>query len=79
MLHGSEQRFVPPPWCPLVVPADRLPCTTVGSNDAVVSDFNDALVRRPDMAVAVAAIRALTGVIRNSHAQVCPGASTSRP
>lgn len=48
---------------------------TAGSiNDAaVVKEFADGLARSPDMAVAVAAIRALTSVIKNSGAQTMMG------
>ncbi|KIY99635.1 Translation initiation factor eIF-2B subunit alpha [Monoraphidium neglectum] len=43
-------------------------------NDAaVVKEFADGLSRSPDMAVAVAAIRALTSVIKNSGAQTMMG------
>ncbi|KAI8463744.1 MAG: eukaryotic initiation factor [Monoraphidium minutum] len=43
-------------------------------NDAaVVKEFADGLARSPDMAVAVAAIRALTGLIKNSGAQTMMG------
>ncbi|GBF99985.1 translation initiation factor eIF-2B subunit alpha [Raphidocelis subcapitata] len=43
-------------------------------NDAaVVKEFADGLGRSPDLAVAVAAIRALTGVIKNSGAQTMMG------
>ncbi|WIA14590.1 hypothetical protein OEZ86_013078 [Tetradesmus obliquus] len=45
----------------------------VGMNDSVVREFHEALNKSPDMAVAVAAIRALTGVISNSSAQTMMG------
>jgi translation initiation factor eIF-2B subunit alpha len=41
--------------------------------DAIVREFHDALARSPDMAVAVAAIRALTSVVKNSSAQTMMG------
>eukprot|EP00877_Chromochloris_zofingiensis_P007550 jgi/Chrzof1/3048/Cz12g09180.t1 len=44
-----------------------------GINDAVVKEFHDALMKSSDMAVAVAAIKALTGVIKNSSAQTMMG------
>lgn len=39
----------------------------------MVKEFADGLGRSPDMAVAVAAIRALTSVIKNSGAQTMMG------
>lgn len=42
-------------------------------NDAVVKEFNDSLQRSPDMAVAVAAIKALTTIIKISSAQTMMG------
>lgn len=41
--------------------------------DAVVREFHEALARSSDMAVAVAAIQALTTVIKNSSAQTMMG------
>ncbi len=38
-----------------------------------MKEFHDALSKSPDVAVAVAAIRALTTVIRNSSAQTIMG------
>jgi translation initiation factor eIF-2B subunit alpha len=42
-------------------------------NESVVREFHDALARAPDMAVAVAAIKALTSVIKHSSAQTMMG------
>ena len=39
----------------------------------MVRAFNDALSRAPDMAVAVAAIKALTEVVRSSHSHTMMG------
>lgn len=39
----------------------------------MVRSFNDALSRSPDMAVAVAAIKALTEVVRSSQAHTMMG------
>eukprot|EP00884_Botryococcus_braunii_P016301 jgi/Botrbrau1/3354/Bobra.0048s0048.1 len=49
--------------------------TTSGNTqaDALVKEFHDALARNPNMAVAVAAIRALTSVVKNSSAQTMMG------
>lgn len=44
-------------------------------NDIAVREFHDALSKSSDVAVAVAAIRALTTVIRNSAAQTIMGLS----
>lgn len=44
-----------------------------GINESVVREFHDALARAPDMAVAVAAIKALTSVIKHSSAQTMMG------
>lgn len=41
--------------------------------DVIVKDFHDALARNPNMAVAVAAIHALTSVVKNSSAQTMMG------
>jgi hypothetical protein len=56
-------------------PLPRRPAAGSSSvNDAaVVKDFADGLDRSPDLAVAVAAIRALTGVIKKSGAQTMMG------
>lgn len=45
----------------------------VFGGESVVSVFSDALSRSPDMAVAVAAIKALTGVVNSSQAQTMMG------
>lgn len=42
-------------------------------NDVAVKEFHEALARSPDTAVAVAAIKALTTVIRLSTAQTMMG------
>ncbi|KAL0032838.1 hypothetical protein WJX77_002173 [Trebouxia sp. C0004] len=42
-------------------------------SDGIVKEFHEALQRSPDTAVAVAAIKALTSVIRNSTAQTMMG------
>ena len=56
------------------VPRAARPAAPGSANDAaVVKDFADGLSRAPDMAVAVAAIRALTGRIAASGAQTMMG------
>ena len=42
-------------------------------NESVVGEFHEALNRSPDMAVAVAAIKALTNVVVRSQAQTMMG------
>ena len=42
-------------------------------NEKAIKEFHDCLSKSPDVAVAVAAIRALTCVIRNSAAQTIMG------
>ncbi len=42
-------------------------------NDIAVKEFHDALAKSSDVAVAVAAIRALTAVIRSSRASTIMG------
>jgi translation initiation factor eIF-2B subunit alpha len=49
------------------------PRHAAGLNDAVVKEFHDAINKSSDMAVAVAAIKALTSVIKNSSAQTMMG------
>ena len=44
-----------------------------GGGESVVRIFSDALSRSPDMAVAVAAIKALTEVVNSSQAQTMMG------
>jgi hypothetical protein len=52
----------------------RKPPRAGGINEAtVVKEFADGLARSPDVAVAVAAIRALTSLIKNSGAQTMMG------
>lgn len=51
---------------------DLEPCIT-GGGESVVRAFNDALSRAPDMAVAVAAIKALTEVVKSSQAHTMMG------
>ncbi len=54
----------------------RKPVSTYGvsgGGESVVRAFNDALSRAPDMAVAVAAIKALTEVVKSSHAHTMMG------
>lgn len=50
---------------------DPLPAGTL--NEIAVKEFHDALAKSSDVAVAVAAIKALTTVIRNSSAQTIMG------
>ncbi|KAI7843881.1 hypothetical protein COHA_002427 [Chlorella ohadii] len=52
-----------------LAPPQRVPAEV----DAVVREFHEALARSSDMAVAVAAITALTSVIKNSTAQTMMG------
>jgi len=49
------------------------PSHVVGGGESVVREFHDALGRSPDMAVAVAAIKALTQVVVHSKAQTMMG------
>lgn len=55
----------------LAVGGAQYPVTS--RSDGIVKEFHEALQRSPDTAVAVAAIKALTSVIRNSTAQTMMG------
>ena len=51
----------------------RAPAATL--NEMAVHEFTESLAKAPDMAVAVAAIKALTTVVQRSSAQTMMGLS----
>lgn len=57
----------------MVAQAVEEPFCNCHAADVIVKDFHDALARHPNMAVAVAAIHALTLVVKNSSAQTMMG------
>lgn len=63
----------PRPLHPCGARLTPLSAPTASLNDIVVKEFHDAVNKQPDMAVAVAAIKALTSVIKNSSAQTMMG------
>lgn len=73
--NGSLHRYMNVVMIERAYPVAGMPLSspTAINNDAVVREFHEALARSSDMAVAVAAIHALTTVIRKSTATTMMG------
>lgn len=71
--HFREAPLVWQPERPALATGGAQYPVVSGSSDPVVKEFHEALQRSPDIAVAVAAIKALTTVIRKSTSQTMMG------